>query len=332
MSNALLGFGSRAELESNFAEWCKRSENKRQVEEAQATEVKSAIKLREAQAAAAFHQKLQLCSQQAQTSFAPYLRYPVLRRVIQTFGNDSLDDAVQGEQSRGSGGSAASALEAWASNPRVLQLLGHAKQQLDSGALSERQLEHHLLAQLKASGNADRAQFEAAASRSVVLPAAMLVSALNEHLEERRAGSAASKDGRHQDALTSFGRALAIVEFVRGGTPADQEEVDRNRLASLLALASTHDALKDYGAAAARASQALELQPRSVAARLRRARALALRGEYEAAEADIAAAEEVHGGNDGRAAEAGEDLRALMARLRVRDKRTDRAFCARMFA
>jgi hypothetical protein len=89
-------------------------------------------------------------------------------------------------------------------------------------------------------------------------------------------------------------------------------QVDKNRLASLLALASTHDALQDYGAAAARASQAgrprvpwhgshihththththtplhstrpqaLELQPRSVAARLRRARALAMRGEYE---------------------------------------------------
>jgi hypothetical protein len=47
---------------------------------------------------------------------------------------------------------------------------------------------------------------------------------------------------------------------------------------------------------------------------------------------DIAAAEEVHGGNDGRAAEAGDDLRALMARLRVRDKRSDRALARRMFA
>ena len=43
----------------------------------------------------------------------------------------------------------ASSLDSWACNPRVLLLLSRAKELLESGTLSERQLEHQLIAQLK---------------------------------------------------------------------------------------------------------------------------------------------------------------------------------------
>ena len=42
-------------------------------------------------------------------------------------------------------------LESWACNPRVLELLGRAREQLESGAMTDKEMEHHLVAQLKVS-------------------------------------------------------------------------------------------------------------------------------------------------------------------------------------
>ena len=102
-----------------------------------------------------------------QNTLAPFLRHGVLRRIVMTLGNDSSNSSTPSSGSGGTaaasfaaaassggagGGEAASGLEAWACNPRVVELLSRARELLESGAMSERQLEHHLVSQLKARG------------------------------------------------------------------------------------------------------------------------------------------------------------------------------------
>ena len=53
---------------------------------------------------------------EAQKNIAPFLKYPVLRRIIQTFTNDQ-----QGDFSK------------WACNPHVIEMLGEAKRLIDEG-------------------------------------------------------------------------------------------------------------------------------------------------------------------------------------------------------
>ena len=99
-----------------------------------------------------------------QNTLAPFLRHGVLRRIVMTLGNNSSTPssgsggtaaasltAAAGSGGAG-GGEVASGLEAWACNPRVVELLSRARELLETGAMSERQLEHHLVSQLKARG------------------------------------------------------------------------------------------------------------------------------------------------------------------------------------
>lgn len=48
-------------------------------------------------------------------------------------------------------------------------------------------------------------------------------------LAERRAGRELSSVGRHQDAVVACQRALSILTVIRGTSPAEQEEVERNK-------------------------------------------------------------------------------------------------------
>ena len=100
-----------------------------------------------------------------QNTLAPFLRHGVLRRIVMTLGNNSSTpssgsggtaaaslNAAAGSGGGAGGGEVASGLEAWACNPRVVELLSRARELLETGAMSERQLEHHLVSQLKARG------------------------------------------------------------------------------------------------------------------------------------------------------------------------------------
>jgi hypothetical protein len=65
-------------------------------------------------------------------------------------------------------------------------------------------------------------------------------------LEERRLGNEHYRAGRPAAALRHYERARGIVELVRGLAPADQAEVDRNRVAVALNAAAAHLALHQY--------------------------------------------------------------------------------------
>ena len=77
-----------------------------------------------------------------------------------TFGNISDPEApaaaaVMGDrntaQTTAASATAAAvqSLESWALNPRVIELLTRAKAAMEAGAVSEKQIEHQLIAQLK---------------------------------------------------------------------------------------------------------------------------------------------------------------------------------------
>lgn len=62
----------------------------------------------------------------------PFVGHRALRRIIQTFTNDENQD-----------------FDKWATNPLVIQMLFQAKDLLDSGQLSEKDVERALLTQLQ---------------------------------------------------------------------------------------------------------------------------------------------------------------------------------------
>lgn len=72
---------------------------------------------------------------ETQKALAPFLKNRALRKVIQTFTNDSE----------------ACGVSVWGSNKEVLRLLTEAKRLMDGGAVTEDEMEARLLAQLKVS-------------------------------------------------------------------------------------------------------------------------------------------------------------------------------------
>lgn len=323
-------------LEESFNSFCKRPENERAVSEAQRQEMKQALKLKDQLHWLAFEKLLDQSSAEVQEALAPFLRYKCLRRMIQTFGNGGeqsrQDSLPHGRADEEHGGASwgpprkVADLASWALNPRVQCLLHQAKHLLESGSMREKELEHLILAQLKGPGGAVAAEFEAVSSPCVSLAPEKLVSALNEHLDERRKGNGSYKAGRPAEAMMSYQRALAIVDWVKGATAADQAEVDKNRVAVLLNMAAASLTLEDYGDAAHSCSRALHLQPSNSLALLRRAKARAMRREFEAAEADLQAVRELHWEEEVA------DVRRQMRSLQSADRVKDKAFCAKLFS
>ena len=132
---------SRAQ-EMSFREFCARPENKPLVEKTQKREIKTAQRAQNNEAAALFRERFLAASPEAQVAMAPFLKVPVLRRIVQTLTNDERGDFGQ-----------------WATNPAVLELFTAAKEAIDSGRMSEVEAETLLLAHAKA-----RARLETASS------------------------------------------------------------------------------------------------------------------------------------------------------------------------
>ena len=63
-------------------------------------------------------------------------------------------------------------------------------------------------------------------------------------LAERREGHQAVRQQDLQKALHHFTRALSIVEFVRGSSPQEQQEVDSNAAAVLLEMAAVQSVMQ----------------------------------------------------------------------------------------
>ncbi|KAK9835278.1 hypothetical protein WJX84_006359 [Apatococcus fuscideae] len=257
-------------MEASLKEFLSRPENRPLVEAHQRKEARQALKFKEKAQALTFREKVLEASFEAQQNIAPFLDYPVLRKVIQTFTNDARGD-----------------FDIWATNQQALAMLQEAKRMLDSGSLTEEELEQNMLRQLQDDANPGAAEFQRASRHVIRLPTDQLVGALNEHLTERRSGNDHYKQCRFVKALKHYERALSIVELVQGMSQADQAEIDTNRQTVLLNMAAVHLALERHGQAVTLCSRVIEADPTSIKALLRRAKALASRHEYQAAQADL---------------------------------------------
>ncbi|GBF96183.1 hypothetical protein Rsub_08728 [Raphidocelis subcapitata] len=271
---------NRERLEASFREFASRPENRPLVEQQQRLEVGGALALRDAQLEARLRSAVLALPPAEQRRLAPVLRHGVLRRLLQSLAGGGGGGC--GPAGVGDGGAAASAfvspLAPWVDNARVMGMLSEAARALRRGAVSEAELEELLVAQLRVGGGgggggssglpaaasgarqgaaALQQQASPPAPNQVVLPSNLLVDALNEHLSERRAGSAALAASDPAAALRHFARASAIVSFVRGATPDDDAEVARCRAGVALSEAAARAALQEWGAAAAACSDGL---------------------------------------------------------------------------
>ena len=73
---------------------------------------------------------------ESQKAMVPFLEHRALRRIVQTFTNDENQDFGK-----------------WATNPLVIQMLTQARELLDSGQLTEQDVEQALTAQLQVSAD-----------------------------------------------------------------------------------------------------------------------------------------------------------------------------------
>ena len=269
-----------ASFEREFKEFCARPENRPLLEKHQRTEWKKGQRLSRKMKVAEFQDKVLTADYQAQKNIAPFLENRVLRRVVQTFCNDPNNDFGK-----------------WARNPEVLRLLASAQELMDSGKVTEEEMERNMVAFLKSDANPGRAEFELKTRQKVRVPTEQLISALNEHLEERRKGNELYKEKRFHEAVRQYERALSIVELVVGLSSADQKEVDVNRIAAHLNLAAAHMALRNFGKAIESCDAALALKAHDVKGLLRRAKAYIGRHEYARARADLEQVKELEPGN-----------------------------------
>jgi hypothetical protein len=142
--------------QEGFEEFLRRPENKKLLEKAQKKEMKQALRHAERLRVMELQEKVECLTlslfpqwrvsaliyfgnvqvletdYDVQKRIAPYLANPVLRRIIQTFTNDEHGDFGK-----------------WAANSMVLQMLEQTKNLIDKGHLSEKDLEHALIAQLQ---------------------------------------------------------------------------------------------------------------------------------------------------------------------------------------
>ena len=119
--------------EASFREFCARPENKPMVEKTQQREIRTAQRLQNNDLASRFRERFMAASPEAQRSMAPFLKVPVLRRIVQTLTNDERNDFGH-----------------WATNPAIVEMLSAAKEAIETGRMTEVEVEHLLLAHAKA--------------------------------------------------------------------------------------------------------------------------------------------------------------------------------------
>lgn len=100
-------------------------------------------------------------------------------------------------------------------------------------------------------------------------------------LTERRRGNERYHVKDFRAAKHSYERAKSILDLIKGAGPAEQEEINVNRVAMLLNLAALFLATKEHQAAVQACTEALELDGGSSKALLRRAKAATRMHDYQ---------------------------------------------------
>ena len=132
VSRALTRRLARAQ-EASFREFCARPENKPLVEKTQQREIRTAQRLQNNELASRFRERFLASSPEAQRAMAPFLKVPVLRRIVQTLTNDERNDFGH-----------------WATNPAIIEMLTAAKDAIESGRMTEAEAQLLLMAHAKA--------------------------------------------------------------------------------------------------------------------------------------------------------------------------------------
>lgn len=166
-----LGFPGAESMQASFQAFLERPENRKLVEKQQRKEVRQAVAAQERARVLEFRDRLLEAPLEAQAAVAPFLKRPVLRRIVQTFANDERGD-----------------FERWATNPRVLDMLRRAEEAIAGGRVTEAEIEQALLAQLRDPKTEGHDEFQAASKLVARLPTEALVGALNEHVRKNRGG------------------------------------------------------------------------------------------------------------------------------------------------
>lgn len=119
--------------EASFREFCARPENRPMVEKTQQKEIAQQQRVAQNTQALRFRERFLAAPLEAQRAMAPFLEVPFLRRIVQTLTNDERGD-----------------FGAWATNPRIVEMLTAAKEAIDTGRMSEVEAERLLIAHAKA--------------------------------------------------------------------------------------------------------------------------------------------------------------------------------------
>ena len=173
-------------------------ENKEKVQEHQRKEVRRAERVGHRIEACGFRKKVLESDYEAQQNIAPFMEHKFLRRIIQTFCNDEQGDFGK-----------------WAKNPRVIEMLQHAKDLVDNGYVDEEELQYRMIEYLKNPNAEGHAQFDKKVNRKVNVESKDLVGALNEQCTLRHEGNLQYAKKNFEEAKEKYEQALSIMNLIK---------------------------------------------------------------------------------------------------------------------
>ena len=263
--------GDQDAFAEQFKQFCMKPENKEKVQEHQRKEVRRAERVGHRIEACGFREKVLESDYEAQQNIAPFMGHKFLRRIIQTFCNDEQGDFGK-----------------WAKNPRVIEMLQHAKDLVDNGYVDEEELQYRMIEYLKNPNAEGHAQFDKKVNRKVNVESKDLVGALNEQCTLRHEGNLQYAKKNFEEAKEKYEQALSIMNLIKAADgQMGQFEIEQNKSCI---------GMKDYGEAIERLNKAEEVWPEppgNFKLYTRRARAHVYRANFTEAKKDLQTAKSI---------------------------------------
>ncbi|CAL6416908.1 hypothetical protein Bathy08g00880 [Bathycoccus prasinos] len=272
--------GDQDAFAEQFKQFCMKPENKEKVQEHQRKEVRRAERVGHRIEACGFREKVLESDYEAQQNIAPFMEHKFLRRIIQTFCNDEQGDFGK-----------------WAKNPRVIEMLQHAKDLVDNGYVDEEELQYRMIEYLKNPNAEGHEQFDKKVNRKVNVESKDLVGALNEQCTLRHEGNLQYAKKNFEEAKEKYEQALSIMNLIKAADrQMGQFEIEQNKSLCLMNIASACIGMKDYGEAIERLNKAEEVWPEppgNFKLYTRRARAHVYRANFTEAKKDLQTAKSI---------------------------------------
>ncbi|KAL0049543.1 hypothetical protein WJX82_004461 [Trebouxia sp. C0006] len=209
------------DMEASLRGFCERPENKGIIEREQKKQAMRMLQVKQLQDARQFQHKVLQSDVEAQQNVAPFLKHRVLREIVISFTNSPNDD-----------------FEAWAKNQQAIDTLKEAQRLLDNGYISEKDMEHSLLAHLQRQSS-QNGSFASNDTTGQNIGSNQLVVLLNQHLTERRQGNQHYRQKHFDTALAHYENARSILEPLASKAAEEQQEIDMNLVKHTLADTTT---------------------------------------------------------------------------------------------